>query len=89
MRRSARRSAHASSKPLSDRDRTVFAATEAVVGALLAVAGVLLLGVPGLGAAASAALIVLGVMAVAQSVAVGLGLVTMPSGGDDSSDHDH
>jgi hypothetical protein len=65
---------------MSDRDRTVFAAMEAVVGLAFALVGVLLLGVGGLGAAAGTALLVLGVMAVLQSVAVGLGLVEGATG---------
>lgn len=73
---------------MSDRDRTVFAAMEAIVGLTLAVIGVLLLGVRGLGAAGGAALVVLGIMAVLQSVAVGLGLVKMPEGRGDPGDRE-
>lgn len=73
---------------MSDRDRTLFAGMEAVVGATLAVVGVLLLGTNALGGAAGTALIVLGVIAVVQSVAVGLGLVKFPVGRDDPSDRE-
>ena len=71
---------------MSDHDRTVFAGMEAVVGLALAVIGLLLLGVGGFGAAAGTALVVLGVLAILQSVAVGLGLVKMPRGRDNPND---
>jgi hypothetical protein len=64
---------------MSDRDRTVFAAIEAVVGAVLVVVGVLLLGMHGFGVALGTAMLALGGVAVVQSVGVGLGLVRMPS----------
>jgi hypothetical protein len=59
---------------MSDRDRTVFAAPEAAAGAALAVIGGLLPTVQALGAAVGTALLVLGVIALAQSVALGLGM---------------
>ena len=75
-----RRDPRAAREPMSDRDRTVFAAMEAVVGLALAVIGLLLLRAGAFGAAAGTALLALGILAVLQSVAVGLGLVKMPRG---------
>jgi hypothetical protein len=60
---------------MTDRERTVFAAVEALVGAALLVGG-LLLPVSGLVGLLFA---FLGFMAVAQSLAVGLGLATPPA----------
>lgn len=63
---------------MSDGERTAFAAVEAAVGAVFVVGGVLLVGVRGIGALVGAALVVLGAVAVAQSVAGGLGLMKLP-----------
>lgn len=63
---------------MSDVDRTVFAAAEAVVGAILAVVGGVLLRMHGFGVALGTAMLVLGGVAVVQSVGVGLGVVRMP-----------
>lgn len=68
---------------MTDRERTVFAAVEALVGAVLLVGGLLLTHVSGL---LGLLLAFLGFMAVAQSLAVGLGLATPP--GDTRKDRD-
>jgi hypothetical protein len=60
---------------MSDRERTIFAAAEAVFGAGFVIAGLLLLQL--LGSIVGIVLLIFGVGAVAQAVAVGAGLISI------------
>jgi hypothetical protein len=74
------RSRKSQTEPLvmTDRERTIFAATEAVFGAGLVVAGMLVAGhASGLMEAIGLATLVLGAIAVMQAVLIGLGVVTI------------
>jgi hypothetical protein len=64
-----------------DRERTLTAVLEAIVGALLAVPGTLLLRAAGVASFVGVVLLSLGLFGVAHAVAVGLGLVSLKSRG--------
>ncbi len=61
-----------------DRERTVFAATVAALGAMLCVAGALLAKLADLLIPWGFVLLVLGGLAVVHAIAVGLGLLPVP-----------
>jgi hypothetical protein len=60
---------------VTDRERTRFAAVEALVGASMAIGGLLLVGRPGALSVVGVALLVFAVVALGQSIAVGVGLI--------------
>lgn len=68
---------------MTDSERTRAAAGEAIVGAVLCIAGGLLTGVHGFVALIGFALLVLGVIGLAHGVALGLGLVKLPGDSND------
>ncbi len=63
---------------VTDTERTLAAAAEAIVGTLLCVGGVVLVRLSGFVVAIGIALLSLGVVAVAHAVALGLGLIDLP-----------
>jgi hypothetical protein len=64
--------------PVKDRERTLAAAVEASVGAVMFVAGALLLHLSGFGKAVGMALLVLGVVGLGHALLVGFGIITLP-----------
>jgi hypothetical protein len=63
---------------MRDGDRTAFAAIESLIGASLTIAGFLAFGAGGFMAVIGTVLALFGAAALAQAVAVGLGLLTPP-----------
>jgi hypothetical protein len=62
---------------MSDRDRTIGAAAETLVAAVMVIAGFVLATVAGV-AIFGLVLVILGVLALGHAVAVGLGLISYP-----------
>jgi hypothetical protein len=90
MQRANRSSRRTPAEPvrMDDRERTIFAAAEALFGAALVIIGILLgVGTRGVGDAIGLATLILGMVACAQAVLVGVGLTHVydrrPPGGSD------